>query len=137
MNRNELAKNIGKTLKELQNQITEAALEVEKNIGPGFSPPDYCRALACEFALREIPYQSNIEVDLPYKGNVAGKYRLDFVIDEKVILSVMASDGISESEQSRQRSFLRALGLSLGIVVNFADERVEIKAVHANHTVKL
>jgi len=130
MNKNELAKEQDNNLKKLQNQVTEAALEVQKNIGPGFSPQDYCRALAHEFTLRKIPFESKIDVDLPYKGNIAGKYQLDFIIDQRMILSVLTAEEISDTDRSRQKNFLRALTLDLGMVVNFADERVEMKAVY-------
>lgn len=130
MKQKELAKMMAGSLKELQNQVTESALEVQKNIGPGFKSPDYCRALAHEFKLREIPFQENIDVNLQYKGDIAGKYQLDFVIDKKVIVSVLSTEEISESDRSRQKKFLKALAIDLGVVVNFANERVEIKAVH-------
>jgi len=130
MNKNELAKERDNDLKKLQNQVTEAALEVQKNIGPGFSPQDYCRALAHEFTLRKIPFKSKIDVDLSYKGNIAGKYQLDFIIDQKMLLSVLTAEEISDTDRSKQRNFLKTLTLNLGMVVNFANERVEIKAVY-------
>lgn len=130
MGNNELAKETSLNLRNLQNQVTEAALEVQKNIGPGFSPKDYCQALAYEFQLRDIPFERGKNVKLPYKGNVAGQYKLDFVVKEKMIITVLSEDEISDSDRSKMRNFLKALNLGLGMVINFSKEKVEIKAVY-------
>ena len=130
MIKNELAKKTNLTLQDLQNQVTDAALEIQKNIGLGFSTNDYCRAFAYELKLRRIPFESHKEVELPYKGEVAGKYQLDFVVDSQVILTVLSSEEISSSDLSKLRHFLRSMNLKLGIMINFASDRVEIKAVH-------
>jgi len=130
MDKNELAQKNNFTLMGLQNQVTEAALEVQRTIGPGFSPKDYCRALAYELKLRGIAYESEKSVNLPYKGNIAGQYLLDFVVADSVIVTILSTEEISDSDQSKLKSFLKALNLQLGIVVNFASEKVEIKAVH-------
>ena len=131
MDSNELAKEAGLNLRNLQNQVTEAALEVQKNIGPGFSPEDYCQALVYEFQLRSIPFEREKNVKLPYKGNVAGQYKLDFVVKKKMILTVLSEDEISDSDRSKMRNFLKALDLGLGMVINFSREKVEIKAVYS------
>ena len=130
MDKNELTQKNNFNLMGLQNQVMEAALEVQKNIGPGFSSKDYCRALAYELKLRGIPYESEKSVNLPYKGNIAGQYQLDFVVDGRMIVTILSAEEISDSDQSKLRSFLKALNLQSGIVVNFASEKVEIKAVH-------
>lgn len=130
MGNNRLRKTVGHSLKSLQNQVTEAALEVQKNIGPGFSPQDYCQALAYEFQLRNVPFERGKNVKLPYKGNVAGHYKLDFVVKEKMILTVLSVDEISDSDKSKMRNFLKALDIGLGMMLNFSREKVEIKAVY-------
>lgn len=131
MDSNELTRKTGLNLRNLQNQVTEAALEVQKNIGPGFLPKDYCQALAYEFQLRSIPFEREKNVKLPYKGNVAGQYKLDFVVKKKMILTVLSEDEISDSDRSKMRNFLKALDLGLGMVINFSREKVEIKAVYS------
>jgi len=130
MKENEIAKRAVLNLMDLQNQVTEAALEIQKNIGLGFSIDDYCRAFAYELKLRDIPFEIHKDVELPYKGEIAGNYQLDFLVDNQMILTVLSAEEISNSDQSKQRSFLKALKLNIGMVINFANEKVEIKAVY-------
>ncbi len=130
MGNNRLEKATSRGLKSLQNQVTEAALEVQKNIGPGFSPHDYCQALAYEFQLRDIPFEREKNVKLSYKGNVAGHYKLDFVVRERMILTILSVDEISDSDKSKMRNFLRALNIKLGMMLNFSRGKVEINAVY-------
>lgn len=130
MIKNELATKPNFILQNLQNHVTDAALEIQKNIGLGFSTHDYCRAFAYELKLRRIPFESHKEVELPYKGEIAGKYQLDFVVDSQLILTVLSADEILSSDLSKLRHFLRSMNLKLGVMINFASDRVEIKAVH-------
>ncbi|MCP4583515.1 MAG: GxxExxY protein [candidate division Zixibacteria bacterium] len=130
MTENELAEMTDQDVKDLQNQVTEAALEIQKNIGLGFSTTDYCRAFAYELKLRKIPYETDKKVELSYKGEIAGRYQLDFLVNKQMIITVLSAEEIASSDQSKQRNFLKALNLKIGMVINFANEKVEIKAVY-------
>jgi GxxExxY protein len=130
MNNNKLTEKMRLDLKNLQSQVAEAALEIQKNIGLGLTASDYCRALARELKIRNIDYEREKMVTLPYKGEIAGEYMVDFAVDNRIILAVISSDEIEVSELAKQRSFLKALNYKVGMVINFANEKVEIKSVY-------
>ena len=130
MNSNKLTEKTRLDLKNLQSQVAEAALEIQKNIGLGLTASDYRRALAREFKIRNIDYERDKTVTLPYKGEIAGEYMVDFTVDDRIILAVISSDEIEVSELAKQRSFLKALNYKVGMMINFANEKVEIKSVY-------
>jgi GxxExxY protein len=130
MKGNKLAEKARLDLKNLQSQVAEAALEVQKNIGLGFSAADYCRALAHEFKIRNVGYEHDKTVSLPYKGEIAGKYKIDFVVDKRIIVTVMSDEEIQSAQLAKQRSLIKTLDFELGMTINFADEKVEIKSVY-------
>jgi GxxExxY protein len=117
------------TLKELQDQILEAALEVHKNMGLGFQETAYSQALAVELDLRKVEYERKKNIKLSYKGSVAGEYNLEFVVNGKIIVMVKAGEPIKDADESKMRSFLKATKLPLGMILDFGKETLEVKNV--------
>ena len=60
-----------------------------------------------------------------YKGQFIGNYRLDMVVDEKIILELKAVSELNEVFQAQLHSYLAATGLQLGILINFGSKRVK------------
>jgi GxxExxY protein len=58
-----------------------------------------------------------------------GIYRLDFVIDGKIILELKAVSGLNDIFKQQLLSYLKATNLRLGILVNFGTRRVEYTRV--------
>lgn len=121
---------IGMTIKELQNLVVASALEVHKNMGLGFEEEAYSKALAVEFDLRTVPYESQREVTLDYKGSVAGTYVLQFVVDNRIVVVVKADTEIGEMDEAKVRTYLKVSKLPLGIILDFGRSELEVQSVY-------
>jgi len=64
-----------------------------------------------------------------YKGRAIGVYRLDLVIDGKIILELKALSWLNDLFKQQILSYLKATDLRLGILVNFGTKRVEYARV--------
>ncbi|MCJ7507280.1 MAG: GxxExxY protein [candidate division Zixibacteria bacterium] len=117
------------SVKDLQTQIMEAALEVHKNMGLGFQEPAYSQALAYEFDLRKIDYERKKDIKVSYKGSVAGEYTLEFVVRNSIIVMIKSGEQIAELDESKMKSFLKATKLDLGMIIDFGKKVLEIKSV--------
>ena len=118
------------TLKELHNLVVAAALEVHKNMGLGFEEEAYSKALAVEFDLRNIPYESQREVTLKYKGSVAGTYTLQFVVDDRLVVVLKAESHIEEMDEAKIRTYLKVSKLPVGIILDFGSSELEVQSVY-------
>jgi GxxExxY protein len=118
------------TLKELHNLVVAAALEVHKNMGLGFEAEAYSKALAVEFDLRNIPYESQREVTLKYKGSVAGTYTLQFVVDDRLVVVLKAESHIEEMDEAKIRTYLKVSKLPVGIILDFGSSELEVQSVY-------
>ena len=66
--------------KEESFRILGACFEVYNQKGFGFTEPVYQECLAFEFAMQAIPFVSQPEIKLTYKGNVLSQYfKPDFI----------------------------------------------------------
>lgn len=60
-----------------------------------------------------------------YKGPSLGKYRLDLVVEGKIILELKATVSLVDLFKQQLLSYLRATDLKLGILINFGAKLVE------------
>jgi len=112
---------------ELSRAIIGAAMEVHKILGAGFLESVYEEALAIEFDLRAIPFERQKLIDVAYKDKIAKQFVCDFVVYGKIIVELKAIKSISDIEQAQVLNYLKASGLSLGLLLNFGSSSLEVK----------
>jgi len=110
-------------------KIQGAIFEVYKEIGCGFLEAVYQECLEREFTLQGIPFRSQTELTLEYKGEpLVQKYKPDFICFEEIIVELKAVKEIVNEHQAQVINYLKATGMELGLLVNFGSyPRVEIK----------
>jgi GxxExxY protein len=110
-------------------KIQGAIFEVYKEIGCGFLEAVYQECLEKEFKIQGIPYRSQVELELEYKGEpLLQKYKPDFFCYEKIIVELKAVKEIANEHQAQVINYLKATGMELGLLVNFGSyPKVEIK----------
>lgn len=65
-------------LNELSGSVIGAAIEVHKQLGPGYLELVYEEALDVELTIRGVPFVRQAPVSVIYKGKPVGEGRLDF-----------------------------------------------------------
>ena len=103
----------------LINKVIGAAIEVHQNLGPGFLESIYERALCHELQLQDIPFQKQVEIQVPYKEISIPGQRLDLIIDNFLILELKAVEEISPIHEAQLLSYLKSTGLKVGLIINF------------------
>jgi len=114
---------------DLSYAIMGAIFEVHKALGPGFLEAIYERALIEEFSVRCLKVETQKIINLLYKNKKVGIHKLDLVIDEKVIIELKTVDRFSIHHRAQLKSYLKAGGYKLGILVNFSKSKVEYERI--------
>lgn len=114
---------------DLSHQILGIAFEVHNQLGPGFTENLYEQAYVCELKSRGIAYEQQKEILVSYKGMSIGTYRLDLVIDGKVIVELKAVSQLTDLFKAQLASYLKAAGLQLGYMINFGNRKVDYARV--------
>jgi GxxExxY protein len=73
---------------ELSYKIVGILFEVYNQLGPGYQEKYYQRAIETAFREHNLKFKSQFPIDLNFKNNKIGKYFLDFLIEDKVILEI-------------------------------------------------
>ena len=115
--------------KALTDRIIAAAIRVHRELGPGFLEGMYEEALAIEFAAASIAFERQKLLPVFYREHLIGEHRLDFLIEQKVILELKAISALEDIHFAIVRSYLKAANLNDALLLNFATTRLTVKRV--------
>jgi GxxExxY protein len=98
--------------------ILGAFYRTHSELGSGFLEAVYANALAV--LLREEGMRVDREVwfDIHFHGQRIGRYRADLVVERLVIVETKAGRAVHPANSAQLRNYLRASGLSVGLVLN-------------------
>jgi GxxExxY protein len=103
-------------------KIVGVAIEVHKQLGPGFLEAVYQEALALEFELRGIPFKEQPPINLYYKEHpMKTFYRPDFFCYDKIVVEIKALKKCGENEQAQVINALKSTKQKIGILTNFGE----------------
>jgi GxxExxY protein len=119
---------------ETTESIIAAAIAVHRELGPGFLESIYEQALAVEFALRGIAFIRQHPVPLFYRDHQIGEHRLDFLVEDRIVVELKAIDALENVHFAIVRSYLKATGLADGLILNFSSMPLTIKRVRRERT---
>lgn len=113
----------------LSNKIIGAAIDVHKALGPGFLESIYEEALKIELSELTLYYDNQKEINIKYHGIEIGQHRLDIVVENVIIVELKAVKEFADIHFAQLRSYLKATGLKVGLLLNFGKPTLEIKRV--------
>ena len=100
-------------------RVIGAAIEVHRHLGPGYLESVYEEGLVVELMLRGIPFERQKPFAVDYKGSAIGQGRLDLLVGERLIVELKAVDALAPIHRAQVLSYLKAMGLHLGLLINF------------------
>jgi GxxExxY protein len=104
----------------ISKEITGAAIEVHKILGPGLLESAYQECLARELALRGVKFEREKTLPLEYKGvRLDCGFRVDFLVEKLVIVELKAVENVLPIHQAQILTYLKLLKLKLGLLLNF------------------
>lgn len=108
--------------------IIGAAMEVHRELGPGFVEQIFQDALEIEFQLRGIPFKREQALPVYYKGKLLrSSGRVDFVCYEDVLVELKALDQLTSRETQQVLNYLTATKFKRCLLINFGAPRLEFK----------
>lgn len=115
---------ISEKLNQLVEQVIGAAIEVHRELGPGFQEITYRRALEIELRQRGIQFEVEVPVALTYKGDPIGEGRIDVLVEGILVLELKAAQANPKKYSKQTVVYLKATGYRLGLVINFEADRL-------------
>jgi len=114
---------------ELSYKIIGLAFRVFNELGYGMNEKHYQKAFVKELEQEGINFEREKPVIINYKDKTIGKYFLDFVIDNKIIVELKIRPRIGYTHIKQVFSDLRTTGYKLAILIYFTREGVKYRRV--------
>ena len=100
--------------------IQGAIFEVYREMGCGFLEAVYQECLEKELTRKGIPFQSQTQLALNYKGERLNQiYKPDFICHGKIIIEIKAVKDTGDEHRAQVFNYLKSTGMKLGLLVNF------------------
>ncbi len=112
---------------ELSYKIVGIAFKVFKELGFGYQEKYYQKAIEVELKKNGLKYQREIAMELVYAGEPIGDYRLDFIVEKKIVLEIKVGNYFHNKDFEQVKAYLKKTGLLLGIIVLFSPKGVQFK----------
>ena len=126
---NQESRKAGKELRhrEITDRMIAAAMRGHRELGPGFLESIYEEAWAVEFALDGIQFVRQKTVPLFYRDHQIGEHRLDFLVENEIVVELKAIAALENIHFAMGRSYLKATQLEDGLLLNFATMPLTVK----------
>jgi GxxExxY protein len=113
----------------LTHKIIGCAMKVHSTLGNGFQEVIYQRALAIELERQGLSYAREVEMNIFYNGMDIGTRRIDFFIEDKIMVELKASSELTNLHLAQAVNYLEAYRLSVGLLLNFGNRSLEYRRV--------
>ncbi len=113
----------------LTHQIIGCAMEVHNQMGNGFQEVVYQRALSIEFSLQGLSFVRELEMPLEYKGESVGSRRVDFFVEDLVMVEIKAIQNLEGVHKAQAINYCEAYNIADGLLINFGAERLQYHRV--------
>ncbi len=115
---------------DLSYSVMGVLFEVFKELGYGHKEKYYGTAIALGLKEADISFSEQLYSPLLFRGELVGKYFLDFLIEGKIVLEIKKGNRYSSKKQIEQVfSYLKVNHLKLGILAQFTSEGVKYRRI--------
>jgi len=112
---------------DITEKIIGAAMEVHNTLGNGFQEVIYQRALAIELIENNLAFVREQEMPVFYKNEHIGTRRVDFLIEDCVLLEIKAKTQLEDVHLAQAINYLEAFELEIGLLINFGATSLQFK----------
>ena len=106
-------------LNDLTAKIIRCAIDVHRALGPGLLEAVYEAAMAIEFDDGGLRYERQKAIPALYKGRVLGEYRIDFIVEDLVVVEIKSVELSKPLFEAQLLTYLRVTEKRVGLLINF------------------
>ena len=112
---------------EITKKIIGCAMKVHSTLGNGFQELIYQRSLAIEMKKQGLEFEREKEMPVMYEEFQVGTRRVDFFVENKVMLEIKALTSIEQVHLAQALNYLEAYKIEIGLLINFGATSLQFK----------
>ena len=115
--------------KDLSYKIMGMAFKIFNELNYGMKEKYYQRAFINELETNNIKYEKEKFITLSYKNQIIGKYFIDLLIDDKIIIELKTRPALGYIHIKQVMEYLNKLNKKLAIIIYFTKDGVKYRRV--------
>jgi len=109
-----------KSLNDITGEIVDASITIHKELGPGLLERIYEDALCYELEQRNLKFERQKELSVPYKTiTLPSKFRLDLIVENEVIVELKQCEKLLPIHEAQILTYLKITNRRVGLLLNF------------------
>jgi GxxExxY protein len=116
-------------MKDVTERVIGCAFRVANALGSGFLEKVYENAMAHELRKAGLIVFQQYAIIVRYDNVVVGDYAADLVVEESLLVELKCVRAFNDIHSAQCLNYLRATGLRLCLLLNFASPRLEIRRI--------
>jgi GxxExxY protein len=112
-------------------RLRDAVFYVFEKHGLGYGEMTCRKLVEAELDFRQIKFQNRSPIEVSYEGEIISVFKMKpLLIEKRVICDIKAlEEKIDFYDIAKIQSYLRALNLKIGLIVNFGKNDLEIRGI--------
>lgn len=112
---------------DLSYELIGILFDVYNELGFGYHERHYQKATSEILKERGIKFKEQVYMPLNFRNKVIGKYFLDFLVEDKIILEIKKNERFSKKHIDQVNNYLKFSRRKLAILINFGSDGVKFK----------
>jgi len=109
--------------------IRKACFKVWNQFGSAYKESVVDRALTIELQKLGLAVEDQKKIEIFYEGKKIGEYIPDKIINGIILLELKRKSFLTKQDRNNFWNYLRGSDYKLGLLINFGDEKLEIRRV--------
>ena len=115
--------------KDLSYKLTGIFYTVHNKLGPYRNEKQYGDLIKLKLIQNNISFEREKLLDISFEGENRGRNRIDFIIENIIILEIKTKPVLSKNDYWQIKRYLNSSNLELGLLVNFSPKYCIVKRV--------
>lgn len=116
-------------LEELSHRVIGCAIEVHRELGPGFLESIYEASMVVALRGAGLSFENQKLVPVLFRGAPVGEHRLDLLVEHCLVVELKAIKALEDVHFAQVRSYLKACRLKHGLLLNFNSVKLTVRRV--------
>ena len=114
---------------ELSYQIIGISFKIFNKLGYGFQEKYYQRVFSKEFDIIGLKYEKEKVIDIKYDNKFLGRYLLDFVVDNKIVVELKVRPRLGYVDIKQTLNYLKTGQYKLALIIYFTKEGIKYRRI--------
>ena len=114
-------------LSDLTEKIIGCAFRVYNTLGSGFLESVYHKSLNIELEKSGLVSEVQKPIKVYYDNQLVGEFIADIIFNNLIVVELKAIQNLNKAHEVQLVNYLKATGCPVGLLINFGEEKIEIK----------